>query len=204
MTTGLSESQKRSQRNYRIKNRSILNEKQKQRIRQPDGQGCVYKIWSENSDAVYIGSTTYKLERRFSCHNIKYSSFQRGDKKAYCSSFEVLKHGDCHIEELEKIEDVESRSDLHSRERYWISENRAVAVNKNTPGNMELCSSKEEYHRAYNRLHREKYRETIERAVNASNKLRAEFRRLCYILMEDRPHRGRPKKVKSDLEKISI
>ena len=75
-------------------------------------KGKIYRIVSDKTDQVYIGSTVQTLERRFGVHK---SHFKKG---TYCASAELLKLGDARIElvrdfpcnskrELEKVEDDE-------------------------------------------------------------------------------------------------
>jgi adenylate kinase family enzyme len=64
--------------------------------------GKVYKITSLNTTDIYIGSTTHRLLcQRFSKHNNCYKYWLKDNNKGYCSSYEILKHGDCKIELLE-------------------------------------------------------------------------------------------------------
>ena len=55
-------------------------------------KGKIYRIISDKTDAVYIGSTVQTLERRFTDHK---SHFKCGP---YCASTELLKLGDARIE----------------------------------------------------------------------------------------------------------
>ena len=156
---------------------------------QEAGHGSVYMICSRNSDAVYIGSTIYKLDARLACHMVKYNCYLKGIKGSYCTSSEVLKHGNCFIRELEHLT-IQSRKDLYDREKFWIT-HITTSVNKNVPARNDLAYWKE-YHRNYNIANKHKYKDVIEKAVRASNMLRQEFKRLSYILLENRPRRGRP------------
>lgn len=185
------ESLKIAQRKYRLKNREKLNEKQRHRISQEPGHGSVYMICSKNSDLVYIGSTIYKLDARLSCHLIKYNCHLKGQKNSYCTSSEVLKHGDCYIQEIEHM-NIKSRRDLYERENYWITQ-MTTSVNKNIPGRVDPAYWKE-YHRKYNQENKHKYKDVIDRAVRAANMLRQEFKRLSYMLLDNPPRRGRPRK----------
>ena len=75
-------------------------------------KGKIYRIVSDKTDAIYIGSTILTLEKRFSRHKSKFKS------GVYCASAELLKLGDARIElvrdfpcnserELSKAEDDE-------------------------------------------------------------------------------------------------
>jgi hypothetical protein len=62
-------------------------------------QGKIYILKSKNTEDVYIGSTKYTLEERFHTHMVNYYKWLR--KKGYCSSIEIIKHGEPYIELLE-------------------------------------------------------------------------------------------------------
>ncbi len=77
--------------------------------------GIIYKISSPNTDKVYIGSTVNKyLSCRKAKHNYDYNGFLRGTRH-YRSSYEVLKHGDCIFDILERKE-YDHVSELRQRE----------------------------------------------------------------------------------------
>jgi len=115
-------------------------------------KGKIYRIVSDKTDEVYIGSTVLTLHKRFTNH--------KSDLKCgrYCSSAEILKHGDVRIElirdfpcnseqELEKEEDKyilacckvvncrrasrtraeyyqENREEIAEYKKQWYEENR--------------------------------------------------------------------------------
>jgi len=77
--------------------------------------GIIYRISSPNTDEVYIGSTINKyLSCRKAKHVYDYNGFLQG-KRHYKSSYEVLKHGDCIYDMLERFE-YDHVSELRQRE----------------------------------------------------------------------------------------
>jgi len=64
--------------------------------------GYVYKIYSFQTDDIYIGSTIVKLSTRMSKHR---SDFKCG--RNYCSCFELVKYPDAKIELLKIVEYTE-------------------------------------------------------------------------------------------------
>jgi len=77
--------------------------------------GIIYKIWSPNTEKVYIGSTVNKyLSCRKAKHVYDYKGFLEG-RRQYKSSYEVLKHGDCIYDLLERFE-YDHISKLRQRE----------------------------------------------------------------------------------------
>jgi hypothetical protein len=66
--------------------------------------GRIYKIISDSTDKIYIGSTKKTLEERLYSHEECYQTWFNSDFKShYCSSFEILKYGDYQIILLEEI-----------------------------------------------------------------------------------------------------
>jgi len=90
----------------------------------------IYQIKSEQTDKVYIGSTTKKLSQRFSTHKRDYKRYLAG-KYDYVTSFKILEYGDAYIELLEDYP-CESKTELEHREAELIRE--LDCVNKNIPG----------------------------------------------------------------------
>jgi len=57
----------------------------------------IYKLWSPQTDEVYIGSTTQPLSKRMAQHRMKYKRYKAG-KYHYITSFNIMKYGDVRIE----------------------------------------------------------------------------------------------------------
>lgn len=126
----------------------------------------IYKIVSDQTEKVYIGSTTKKyLKQRLSGHKADYKRWQNG-KKDNITSFEIIKYDDCHIVLIENFP-CNDINELRSRERYWI-ENTENCVNKHIPGR-----TKQEYKKKYREENKEKiqqlnkqYREQNKEKIN--------------------------------------
>ena len=84
-------------------------------------RGKIYKITSEQTDKIYIGSTIQTLNRRFSQHNFT-------KKKCSITSNQIVKYEDAKIELIENYP-CNSKKELHARERYYI---------ENTPNTINL------------------------------------------------------------------
>ena len=86
----------------------------------PDySNGKIYKIHSYQTDLVYYGSTTDTLCRRFSGHK---TSMNLGRS---VSSRQILKYDDAMITLIELFS-CDSKSELESRERFYIENNQCV------------------------------------------------------------------------------
>jgi hypothetical protein len=90
-----------------------------------NSNGKVYKIISNNSDKIYIGSTGFGIEDRLSKHMLDYEFYEK-NKYHYCSSYEVLRQGECKILLLE--ENI-SKKDLLCKESEYINANVEKCVN---------------------------------------------------------------------------
>lgn len=90
--------------------------------------GKVYKLWSDLSDCLYIGSTCQPLHKRLSVHK----SYIKGERT---KTHIAMKD---HLESL-KIELIESfpcrsREELNAREGEHYRNNRDTVLNTNIPG----------------------------------------------------------------------
>lgn len=90
-------------------------------------KGLIYKLKSDKTDKVYIGSTVRTLDDRFKQHYSHYNSFTNNGKCHYMSAFELIKLG-CVIELIEEFE-YETLGELHNRESKFIRELGDKAVN---------------------------------------------------------------------------
>lgn len=95
----------------------------------------IYKITSDSSDKIYIGSTCNPLYKRLGQHRTNYKQFQNG-KYHNVSSFEIIKLDDAIITLIEDYP-CERKEQLHARERYHIELNKSICVNKRIPTRTE-------------------------------------------------------------------
>ena len=92
--------------------------------------GKIYKLVSNETDKVYIGSTCQRLlSSRFSGHKTNYKSWLDGNFP-YVSSFDILAFDDAQIVLVENFP-CQDKYELEARERYYIENNNCV--NKHTP-----------------------------------------------------------------------
>jgi hypothetical protein len=121
----------------------------------PDySKGRIYKIVSENTDKVYIGSTTVQyLCKRLGNH--KAEPVEKG-----CTSKQILDYGDVKIIEIEKYP-CNSKKELEERESYLIK-NTENFVNKIIPvrSKEELREMKKIHDKKYYENNKEKWTET--------------------------------------------
>lgn len=91
----------------------------------------IYKIVSPQTDKIYIGSTTKKLNIRFNNHTSDYRRHLNGHYR-FCSSFEIIKYKDAKIVLIDTVE-INTVYEQRVAERYWIQKNRSKAVNRQIP-----------------------------------------------------------------------
>lgn len=91
-----------------------------------------YKIISNNTDKIYIGSTTRNLRSRLINHYSSYNMYLK-QKFNYVTVFEVLKEGDCSIVLLEMLDCPDAKS-RYTKEGEYIKANSHTCVNKLIPG----------------------------------------------------------------------
>lgn len=83
--------------------------------------GYIYKITNLIDDKIYIGKTTYPIEKRYYAH--LWTSEHKNDTRSKIHNA-IRKYGKENFK-VEKIEDCDSIKLLNERERYWIKELKA-------------------------------------------------------------------------------
>ena len=130
----------------------------------------IYQIKSNQSDEVYVGSTTKTLSRRFSMHKAHYKQYLAG-KYRYTTSFKIIEYGDAYIELLEDYP-CESKTELEHREAELIRD--LNCVNKNIPGRTakEYYQDNRDKHleqmNKYNEANKDKIKEQKKQKYNCS------------------------------------
>lgn len=93
--------------------------------------GKIYKIVSDLTDKIYIGSTTQPLSKRLCAHKSKCKKYLKG-KQHLVTSFDIIKFGDAQIFLIENYP-CNDKNELHARERFHIEQNKDIVVNKCIP-----------------------------------------------------------------------
>jgi len=89
----------------------------------------IYAIKSNQTDKIYIGSTTGTISKRFSGHKYK---FLKGNSQ--CLSREILKYDDAYIEILYNYPCYD-KIDLWTEEKNCILLNKDLVINHQIPTN---------------------------------------------------------------------
>jgi hypothetical protein len=92
-------------------------------------RGKIYKIWSPNTERIYIGSTTEStLAKRMAKHRADYQRWKEGHRQ-FITSFVLLNQPECQIQLLE-VYPCNSKDELRAQEQFHIDANAAACVNK--------------------------------------------------------------------------
>jgi len=92
----------------------------------------IYKIVSDQTNKIYIGSTIEALSRRMTKHRNDYRRWKNG-KRNYITSFEILKYDDAIIELIEKYP-CDDKDELRAREGYYQKKLKDKSVNQRIAG----------------------------------------------------------------------
>lgn len=132
--------------------------------------GKIYKIISDYTDDVYIGSTTDTLSSRLIKHKSDFKRHMSGKSK-YMTSYEIIKYAEYRIELIENYPSANKKA-LEAREGYYIEITPNV-VNKCVVGRSNNESSK---------IYRQKNKEKIAKYYQANKekklKIMKEYREL--------------------------
>jgi len=98
-------------------------------------RGSVYKIFSDKTDKIYIGSTTKLLNTRLSAHLHNYNSYINNTHNHYLSSFDIIKlGGNIQIDLLEStLYNTHNKHELLTLESHYIKLFSNIAVNISDP-----------------------------------------------------------------------
>lgn len=123
----------------------------------PDySQSKIYKIYSDDTDLIYYGSTVQPLSKRLYSHKTKCNS----KKYRSCSCKVIFEQSDNVKIVLVESFPCKTKEELHQRELYYIQNNRCVnlvgTVRSYTPS-MNNVYTKNDYCRDYNRWMRTEF-----------------------------------------------
>jgi len=88
----------------------------------------VYKLTSQATPKIYIGSTTYPLQVRYKKHRYDFTEYNKRTKPCgWISSYALLVYPDCKIELIEGGLDFTT---LRQREQFYLDKYKDIVVNK--------------------------------------------------------------------------
>lgn len=95
--------------------------------------GKIYKIESQNTTKIYIGSTTKSLDTRLKGHVRNFLAFINDESNSYLTSFDIISKGFYNIKLIENYP-CDTKEKLHIREGEFITQFRDVCINQRIPG----------------------------------------------------------------------
>ena len=123
-------------------------------------QGKIYKLVSNETDDVYIGSTCDSLSKRLSGHRADYKRWLN-DLYNYVSSFEIVKYSDCKIILIEEFS-CKNKDQLHRREREYIE--NTVCINRRK----RVITTEDERRELHNK-HQKEYSSSHKELISIKN-----------------------------------
>lgn len=112
--------------------------------------GVVYKIFNDNNNKTYIGSTFKSINERLKQHVNEYNRYLNG-KFNFVSSFDIIKDGGYKIDMISMHNNI-NKYDLRKFEKEAIIEHRKNdfnIVNKHIPNTLNYENGIEEYNKEY-------------------------------------------------------
>lgn len=174
-------------------------------------QGKIYKIISDLTDTIYVGSTTSTLSARMAQHRRGYKHFINTGK-GFITSYEILEiDPDCQIILIENYP-CNSKDELRAHERYHIELNREICVNISIP-----CRSKKEYNEAnkekiaqrdkeyrkeYRKANKEKIAQNKIEYYEANKEKMDQYKKEWYEINKDRIRQKKKEYYEENKEKI--
>ena len=138
----------------------------------------IYKITSDHTDKIYIGSTTRNLNDRITSHKCRYNKWKENNTRQYCSSYILYKLGDIKYELLELYK-CNNKKELLEREAYHIKQNYNLVVNKNKPTLSE--EEKIEYQKEYYEKNKERSNQKSKEYYTKNKEQVLEYHKERYI-----------------------
>ena len=85
----------------------------------------IYKLWVNETDDIYIGSTCSTLTKRLCGHKSCYKRWKDGKKEKYKTSFKLFEIGNVMIELVEAYP-CKCKDELRAREGFYIRQEECV------------------------------------------------------------------------------
>jgi len=136
----------------------------------------IYKLVSNHTDKIYIGSTVQPLHKRKYNHKMAYQLFKNNIGKCnYIYSYKLIELGEIDIILIENFK-CENKEELHAKERYYIELNKELCVNKQIP--IRTKEENQEYMKEYNKDYRENNKETLKEKNKKYYKTNQEYKKI--------------------------
>lgn len=117
--------------------------------------GRIYRLVSNNTDKIYIGSTILSLKNRLRIHESEYRRFLSNKIHRNVTSYEIINKNDYRIELIKEIP-CSSRRELRKEENEVIKHYNDICINKNASYIPDMKKYQQEYHRIYQKSYRQR------------------------------------------------
>ena len=145
----------------------------------------IYKIVSNQTDDIYIGSTCQKyLSKRMGTHKQDYKNYVEGNKR-YVSSCEILKYDDAKIVLIQAYPECKNKEEQIKYEQDHIDKMNCINKNRAYVSKEQVREYMKEYNKEY-------YKNNVEKINNYRNeKIKCECGRMVTKIHMSN-HRKRP------------
>jgi hypothetical protein len=121
----------------------------------------IYKIWSPNTDQIYIGSTCKPTLACKLAGHIRVFNGGKAGKQPYISSFEILKDPECRITLLETFS-CNSKDELTAKGQFYIDQNYNICINQQKAyAGIKTGLTKQKYKAIYNQQYCKEHKKVI-------------------------------------------
>lgn len=132
----------------------------------------IYKLVSNQTNSIYVGSTTQTLALRIAGHRREYKKWMNDNNHHYLYSYKILEYDDADIILIENFE-CNNKDELHARERHHIELNKDIITNHNIPHHTQK-EYKEEHKELYKKIRDDYYKNNKENHNAKCKKFRLE------------------------------
>ena len=140
----------------------------------------IYILRSKQTDDVYYGCTTRKLNDRLTNHKYVFKK-----QSHYITSFEIVKYDDAYIELVEEFE-YKTRKDCDDKEAFYIRNN--LCVNKIIPGrtDKEYRPEQKEEIKEIRKKYRDEHKEEIKKYFESRKEQKKEYDKKYRIVNKEK------------------
>ena len=162
--------------------------------------GYIYKLWSLQTEEIYIGSSTTETRKRLYEHKSRYKGFLKGTHKTNYSVFEIVQYPDCKIEIIEKYP-CNSRAELCKREGEHQRATKCCNVRMAGRTKKEYYENNIEKVKKYDK---ERYKNNIEEILKQKKEYYQKNKPKLNLQKKEYRQKKKKEKEKSNIEFLKI
>jgi len=159
-------------------------------------RGKIYKIVSNHTDKVYIGSTVQSLAKRIGGHRSNYKQYLKGNHRKVMS-FDIVCFDDAKIYLIEEFK-CESKNELERKERFYIESieccNKVIPCRTSKEYNVDNKEKIKEYYQKNKDELKEYYQKNKEKiSIREKEKVECE---ICKSIVSKKTLKRHQKSIK--------